>query len=214
MFAIGTVVAVAHAELPDRAPPECREQVAAALHVLGPALHPQCTLETAIRAYAPGRFHAVDEGTLPRARASGACPSGMADVGHRFCVDRWEGSLVEKRADGSRGRVVALRVAARRTRVCCTHFAGRRPAGVRERGASADGVPRGGETSLRSRRVARGVRRIAGARVPVRTHAPSRQVPRHRRHAGGRAPRERPQRSDASIKSKARSRRPARSPTA
>ncbi len=63
-------------------------------------LRAQCTLETAIRAYAPGRFHPVDEGTLPQSR-TGTCPSGMADVSHRFCVDRWEGTLVERRADGT-----------------------------------------------------------------------------------------------------------------
>jgi sulfatase modifying factor 1 len=92
---------VARAELPEKAPPESREQIAAAVRALGPVLRAQSTLERAILAYAPGRFHPVDEGTLPRAHASGACPSGMADVGHRFCIDRWEGSLVEKRADGS-----------------------------------------------------------------------------------------------------------------
>jgi len=92
---------VARAELPEKAPAECREQVAAAVRALRPVLRAQCTLEQAILAYAPGRFHPVDEGTLPQARASGACPSGMADVGHRFCIDRWEGSLAEKRADGS-----------------------------------------------------------------------------------------------------------------
>lgn len=98
-LALGTVVA--RAEVPEKAPIECREQVATAIRALGPVLRTQCTLETAIRAYAPGRFHAVDEGTLPQPRASGTCPSGMADVGHRFCVDRWEASLVERRADGT-----------------------------------------------------------------------------------------------------------------
>jgi hypothetical protein len=100
-FALAFVAAFARAEVPERAPSECREQVAAALRALRPMLHAQCTLESAILAYAPGRFHAVDEGALPQARASGACPTGMADVGRRFCIDRWEGSLVEKRADGT-----------------------------------------------------------------------------------------------------------------
>jgi hypothetical protein len=92
---------VARAELPENAPVECREQVAAAVSALRPVLHAQCTLERAILAYVPGRFHAVDEGVLPQSRSSGACPSGMADVAHRFCIDRWEGSLAERRADGS-----------------------------------------------------------------------------------------------------------------
>ncbi len=92
---------VARAELPENAPVECREQVAAAVRALAPALRPSCTLEKAILAYVPGRFHPVVEGTLPQARASGACPTGMADVGYRFCVDRWEDVLVERRADGS-----------------------------------------------------------------------------------------------------------------
>jgi hypothetical protein len=30
----------------------------------------------------------------------GSCPPGMADVDHRFCVDRWEASLVEIANDG------------------------------------------------------------------------------------------------------------------
>jgi hypothetical protein len=36
----------------------------------------------------------VDEAQLPPVR-SGACPAGMAAIDHRFCVDRWEASLVE-----------------------------------------------------------------------------------------------------------------------
>jgi sulfatase modifying factor 1 len=101
LLALGTVVAVARAELPERAPPECRAQVAAAVSALAPVLRPHCTLERAIRAYAPGRLHAVDEGTLPAVHPNARCPSGMASVGGRFCIDRWEGSLVERRADGT-----------------------------------------------------------------------------------------------------------------
>ena len=47
-------------------------------------------------AFAPAKYHAVDEGALPAARPGARCPSGMANVGARFCVDRYEGSLVEK----------------------------------------------------------------------------------------------------------------------
>ncbi len=102
-LAVGTLAASmgARAEVPERAPVECREQVAAAITALRPMLRAQCSLESAILAYAPGRFHAVDEGTLPQARASGTCPAGMADVAHRFCIDKWEGSLAERRADGT-----------------------------------------------------------------------------------------------------------------
>ena len=100
LFVVATALVV-HAESPENAPAECREQVAAAVRALGPVLRPNCTLEKAILAYVPGRFHAVAEGTLPQARTSGVCPSGMANVGRRFCIDRWEGSLVERRADGS-----------------------------------------------------------------------------------------------------------------
>ena len=107
-LAAGTLVAVARAEAPDRAPPECRAQVAAAVSALRPVLaapgrHASGgpgTLEGAILAYAPARLHAVDEGTLPAARSAVHCPSGMANVGGRFCVDRWEGSLAERSADG------------------------------------------------------------------------------------------------------------------
>ncbi len=100
-LALGTVVAIARAESPDRAPPESRAQVAAALRALRPVLHPRSTLESAILAYAPGRYHPVDEGALPAPRASARCPAGMASVGNRFCIDRWEGTLAERRPDGS-----------------------------------------------------------------------------------------------------------------
>jgi formylglycine-generating enzyme required for sulfatase activity len=105
LLAIVTASAVATAELPDKAPPESREQVATALRALRPVLPAtRSTLETAILAYAPGRFHPVDEGTLPVVHTTpqgASCPTGMADVAHRFCIDKWEGSLVERHADGT-----------------------------------------------------------------------------------------------------------------
>jgi hypothetical protein len=101
LLGIVAVSAVAAAELPEKAPPESREQVATAVRALRPMLRAQSSLETAILAYAPGRFHPVDEGTLPQVHATATCPAGMADVAHRFCIDKWEGSLVEKRADGT-----------------------------------------------------------------------------------------------------------------
>jgi hypothetical protein len=43
----------------------------------------------------------VAEGALPAVTAGAACPAGMANVDDRFCVDRWEASLVEVLPDGS-----------------------------------------------------------------------------------------------------------------
>lgn len=59
------------------------------------------TLEWAIASYHPTHTRAVDEGSLPPQRASGACAADMALVDRRFCVDRYEGSLVEVMADKS-----------------------------------------------------------------------------------------------------------------
>jgi hypothetical protein len=95
---------------PDKAPAESRAQVAHALEVLAPAFAgkarrlasgAQGTIEQVISSFAPAKFHAVDEGTLPPARTGASCPTDMALVASRFCVDRWEGSLDEKQADGS-----------------------------------------------------------------------------------------------------------------
>ena len=43
----------------------------------------------------------VTEGRLPSATAAAACPPETANIDNRFCIDRWEASLVEVRADGS-----------------------------------------------------------------------------------------------------------------
>ena len=40
----------------------------------------------------------VEEGTIPDVVSEGSCPDGMANVGDRFCVDRWEASLDGERA--------------------------------------------------------------------------------------------------------------------
>jgi sulfatase modifying factor 1 len=105
-----TVAALAHAALPEEAPPESRAQVDAALRALAPALATKTrrlapgdpgTIEHVIAAYAPGTFHLVGEGTLPAPRPPARCPADMANVGDRFCVDRYEGSLVERRDDGA-----------------------------------------------------------------------------------------------------------------
>jgi len=95
----------------DEAPPECRAQVLNALKEIAPAYAKKASrkiaagapgsIEHAIRAYAPPRFHPVSEGSLPSVKSGTTCPTGMANVLERFCVDKWEGTLVEKNGDGS-----------------------------------------------------------------------------------------------------------------
>jgi hypothetical protein len=101
--------ALANAAAPEDAPPESRAQVDTALRALAPALSGRArrfapgepgTIERVIGAYAPGTFHLVDEGALPPPLAKARCPSDMASVGDRFCIDRYEGSLVERGEDG------------------------------------------------------------------------------------------------------------------
>ena len=43
----------------------------------------------------------VDEARLPPPLTGGRCPPEMASIEHRFCVDRWEGSLVELGPSGA-----------------------------------------------------------------------------------------------------------------
>lgn len=43
----------------------------------------------------------VTEGSVPERELDGTCPSEMSSVDDRFCVDRWEASLVEVDGDGS-----------------------------------------------------------------------------------------------------------------
>jgi hypothetical protein len=97
--------AIARAEIPDKAPSESRAQVDAALKALEPAFAGKTrrpargepgSIEHVILAYAPGKFHPVEEGGLAPRRPSAKCPSEMASVENRFCIDRWEGSLVER----------------------------------------------------------------------------------------------------------------------
>ncbi len=113
--ALGAVVlgiARAAAGGPEAPPEICKAQVsrAAALiaqEVIGPRRLPSGapgTLEYAVRAYVPTRFHAVDEGTPHAASAPATslatCPADMAPVG-AFCVDRYEGSLLVRARDGT-----------------------------------------------------------------------------------------------------------------
>ncbi len=48
---------------------------------------------------AASRASIVDEGQLPPV-TRGSCPSEMVSVEHRYCIDRWEGSLVEVGVNG------------------------------------------------------------------------------------------------------------------
>lgn len=91
----------------ETAPPASRAQVRAALEALAPAFADAParearpgTLQRALLGYFPARAHAVDEGTLPPLLRAGRCPSDMRLAGGRTCVDRYEGSLFERTAEG------------------------------------------------------------------------------------------------------------------
>jgi len=104
------LAALAYAAAPEDAPPESRAQVDAALHALAQAFVGKVrrlaagdpgTIEHAIAAYAPGTFHPVVEGALPPPVASARCPPDMANVAGRFCIDRYEDSLVVRGESGA-----------------------------------------------------------------------------------------------------------------
>jgi formylglycine-generating enzyme len=104
-----TAAATARAQDPEQAPPPCRAQVKKALERIAPAYSGVTrklaakapgSIEAAIWGYAPPRFHEVDEGKLGPVRAGGTCPTEMALIADRFCVDRWEGTLVVREPDG------------------------------------------------------------------------------------------------------------------
>ncbi len=101
---------IAHAATPENAPPESNAQVETALRTLRPAFPAngrriprgqRGTIEFAIASYAPAKFHPVEEGALRPSRAAARCPAEMADVGARFCIDRHEGSLLERLEGGA-----------------------------------------------------------------------------------------------------------------
>ena len=90
------------------APPEAREQVQAALRALRPAFASARitgagspgSIEQVIGRYAPLKFHPVVEGALAPLRTGVTCAADMALVAGRVCVDRHEGSLVERLPSG------------------------------------------------------------------------------------------------------------------
>ena len=110
LLGLATTATIASAAPPESVPPACRAQVTNALRLLEPmfagktrrvqASNPG-SIEIAIASYAPPRLHPVDEGTLPPLHPGARCPAEMANVGTRFCVDKWEGSLVARLADGT-----------------------------------------------------------------------------------------------------------------
>jgi hypothetical protein len=61
--------------------------------------NPRPTLAAAIRT-PQERGYQVVEGQLTPAVPMAVCPAEMANVDDRFCIDRWEGSLVEVMPDG------------------------------------------------------------------------------------------------------------------
>lgn len=58
---------------------------------------PHATIAAAVRNWGD---YDVQEGTLGQALPGAVCPQGMANIDDRFCIDRWEGSLVEMLPDG------------------------------------------------------------------------------------------------------------------
>jgi sulfatase modifying factor 1 len=58
---------------------------------------PHPTLATAVRNW--GDYDVV-EGQIGQAMPGAVCPPEMANIDDRFCIDRWEGSLVEVMRDG------------------------------------------------------------------------------------------------------------------
>ncbi len=110
ILAVAMTATVVQAAPPESVSPACRAQVTNALRALEPAFvgvrrsvqaSNKGAIELAIASYAPPRLHAVDEGTLPPVRAGAQCPTEMANVASRFCVDKYEGSVVERRGDGT-----------------------------------------------------------------------------------------------------------------
>ena len=100
-----TLGGAAHAAKPEDAPEESRAQVESALRALAPVLKKPGrvfgrpgTLESVMSAYAPLKYHPVVEGALLPVLTSARCPDDMALAFGRFCVDKFEGSLVTREA--------------------------------------------------------------------------------------------------------------------
>ena len=109
LASLGILPPSARAAKPEDAPQESRDQVDAALRALAPTLKKpgrpnptkRGTLESVIAAYAPLKFHPVVEGVVPPPKPGSRCAAEMTLIADRFCIDKYEGSLVERRADGT-----------------------------------------------------------------------------------------------------------------
>ena len=178
-----SVGALARAAVPEEAPPESRAQVDAALRALAPAFVQKArklapgvvgTIEHAIAAYAPGTFHLVEEGALPTRRPGARCPGDMANINDRFCIDRYEASLVQPRGRRHAPGVVAVHSAGERAHARRAERRWGDAAGVRERRAGRAGVRCGSQAPVPAGRMAGGVRWQPGIRLPVRPDPASR----------------------------------------
>ncbi len=99
-----------HAARPEDAPAESRAQVENAQRALAPFFSGRTrniaplasgSIESVLASYAPKKFHPVAEGTLPPASPSARCPEGMALVGDRFCIDKYEATVEMVAPDGT-----------------------------------------------------------------------------------------------------------------
>ena len=107
---LATIPHHAEAARPEDAPPESRAQIENAQRVLAPffagrtrSVQPLApgSIESVLASYAPKKFHPVAEGTLPPPQPGAACPEGMALIGDRFCIDRWEATVELVAPDGT-----------------------------------------------------------------------------------------------------------------
>jgi hypothetical protein len=64
------------------------------------AAKPHPTIATVMRSSLVERDYDVVEGQIGQAMPGAVCPAEMANIENRFCIDRWEGSLVEVMPDG------------------------------------------------------------------------------------------------------------------
>jgi sulfatase modifying factor 1 len=110
LWAVLVAGGLARAATPEEAPPESRVQVQAALKALEPFFASRArhlahgekgSLEHAIQSYAPGSFHPVEEGALSPPVVGARCPVDMANVEGRFCIDRYEGSVLQREESGA-----------------------------------------------------------------------------------------------------------------
>ena len=114
-MALGVVLVAAmpltsDAAPPDSIPAECKAQLQTALRAIEPVVSAKArkiargskgTLESAVASYGPPRYHAVEEGAIAAPKPGAKCPSDMANVGDRFCVDKYEGSLLARGEGGT-----------------------------------------------------------------------------------------------------------------